>query len=125
MIENASTDRLSITRMRLWCIIGLRPHERVKKQQLLVSLVLHGDLSKAAASDDLTQGVDYSRIQDRVVQAVEASSFHLIETLAEHIARTCLDVPGVLSVEVTVEKPHALAYADSVGVTIVRDRSRE
>ncbi len=111
--------------MRIRCIIGLRPHERVRKQDVLVSVTLHTDLRPSGVSDDLKSGIDYSILHDRIVARVEGSSFSLIESLAEHVARACLEEPRVHCTEVTVEKPRALAYAESVGVTIVRERGTD
>ncbi len=55
---------------------------------------------------------------------VKASSFFLVEKLAEEIARICLEPALVERVTVAVDKPHALRYARSVSVTITRERSR-
>ncbi len=48
----------------------------------------------------------------------------LVERLAQEIADVCLAADArVTEVEVTVEKPGALRFADSVGVTIRRGRN--
>ncbi len=125
MTDLPARDRLFISRMRIRCIIGLRPHERVRKQDVLVSVTLHTDLRPSGVADDLKSGIDYSILHDRIVARVEGSSFSLIESLAEHVARACLEEPRVHCTEVTVEKPRALAYAESVGVTIVRERGTD
>jgi len=54
---------------------------------------------------------------------VEASTFHLCENLASHIADVCLGFERVQEVEVTVDKPGALRFARSVAVQITRKRS--
>ncbi len=51
---------------------------------------------------------------------VEASSFNLIETLAEKIAEVCLEDARVRRADVTVEKPGALRFARTVAVEITR-----
>jgi dihydroneopterin aldolase len=45
-----------------------------------------------------------------------------VETLAEHIAQLLLHEFPIQRVRVEVEKPAAIAEADSVGVTIERRR---
>ncbi|MBI3975833.1 MAG: dihydroneopterin aldolase, partial [Armatimonadetes bacterium] len=59
----------------------------------------------------------------RVIQHVEASTYFLVEALAESIAGICLIDPRVAKVEVSVDKPGALRFARSVGVTITRGRA--
>jgi len=54
---------------------------------------------------------------------VEASSFHLVEALAERIAALCLEEPRVQRARVRVEKPGALRFARNVGVEVTRERS--
>ncbi len=55
-----------------------------------------------------------------MIEHVEGSSYYLVEALAENIAQICLADARVAQAEVGVEKPGALRFADSVGVTIVR-----
>ena len=52
----------------------------------------------------------------------EESGYQLVEALAEEIARLCLLDDRVESARVRVEKPGAIRFARSVGVTIERER---
>jgi dihydroneopterin aldolase len=83
------------------------------------------DTSKAAASDDLADTIDYGSLATRVVSVVEGEPVNLIETLAERIANVCLADRRVEQVEVTVHKPSAPVAVplDDVTVTIKRSRS--
>ena len=125
MSEPLPSDRLFISRLRLRCIIGVRPHERISKQLLLLSVVLYTDVSDAAAQDSLSHTVDYSELQKKIINSVEGSSFELIEALAECVARICLADIRINRVEVTVEKPGASIHAETVGVTIHRHQPLE
>ena len=51
---------------------------------------------------------------------VEASRFHLVETLAEHIAMLILEDFGVASVRVALSKPGAIRSSRDVGVILER-----
>lgn len=115
-------DHIHIDDLLLRCIIGANDWERDKKQDVLINIVLHAELGRAGRSDDLADTVDYRAISKHVIEHVEASTYHLVEALAEHVAQICLDDPRVARVEVDVQKPGALRYARSVGVTIVRER---
>ena len=117
-----STDSLFLRNILVRCIIGVYPHERDKPQNILVSVTLHLPLREVGTADEISQSVDYSDLETRIVQRLEDSSFSLIEAVAEEVAGLCLQNALVREVEVTVEKPQALTYAQSVGVTICRTR---
>lgn len=116
-------DRILIRDLTARCIIGLRPEERDAKQDVAVSLALSTDLSRAGKSDVVGDSVDYCAVKKRVLALMEQSQFHLIEALAEAIASTCLETPGIEEVSVTVDKPGALRFARSVAVEILRRRA--
>lgn len=115
-------DRIYIRDLALRCIIGVYPEERREKQDVIINIVLECDHSAAAKSDDLADAVDYKGLKKEVIQLVEDSSFHLIESLADRIAQLCLHNPKVEKAIVTVDKPAALRFARSVAVEIARGR---
>jgi len=116
-------DRILIRDLRARTIIGVRDWERRDKQEVILNIVLTLDLSDAMLSDNLEDSVDYSAIKKQILDMVEASTFHLCENLASHIADVCLGFERVQEVEVTVDKPGALRFARSVAVQITRKRS--
>jgi FolB domain-containing protein len=118
-------DRIYIRDLFLRCIIGIKPEERKKRQDLLINITLFADLSQACTSDQLEDTIDYKWVKNRIVEMVEHSSYFLVERLAEKIAEICLESPQVHHVRVLVEKPGALRFARSVGVEIVRTRDQE
>ena len=115
-------DRIIIDGMRFHCIIGINDWERVAKQVIELDIALHVDLSKAAASDDVEDTVNYRTISQQVSEFVENSSFGLVEKLADGVARLCLADERVQRVDVRLRKPGALRLADSVGLEITRTR---
>jgi D-erythro-7,8-dihydroneopterin triphosphate epimerase len=116
------SDKIFIKDLLLRCIVGMKPEEREKKQDVLINLNLYGDLLKAGRSDKIADTIDYASLKKRVIELVEGSSFHLIEKLAESIAQLCLQDPKVEAVDVEIEKPGALRFARTVGVSITRER---
>jgi len=116
-------DRIVIRDLLLRCVIGTNAWEREVKQDVVLTVVLHADLRRAGASDALADTVNYRTVAKRIIEHVEASQYHLVEALAEAVAGLCLAEPHVTRVEVTVEKPGALRFARSVGVTVLRERS--
>jgi len=115
-------DRMYIRDIRVRCIIGTKPEERVNRQDLLLNIELVCDLRPAGRSDRLEDTVNYSHLADTLVQTAEKSSFFLVERLAEEAARICLMSPGVQEVNVTIDKPKALDRARSAAVCIHRTR---
>ena len=53
---------------------------------------------------------------------VEASSFFLLEKLADEVAKIALSFPGVEKVWVSVDKPGALRFTRSVAIELVRSK---
>jgi len=115
-------DKIFIDGLLLRCILGTEQEERREKQEVVVNVVLRADVRAAAASDNFEDAVDYRAIKKRILAMAEASSFHLVEALAEAVARICLEHPKVQEAQVRVEKPTALRFARSVGVEIVRGK---
>src|SRR5262245_48243968 len=116
-------DCILIRELTARCIIGVSPEERDTKQDVVVSLALSTDLRRAGGSDLLDDSIDYRAIKKHVLALMEQSQFYLIEALAEAIAQTCLEIPQIHAVRVTLDKPGALRFARSVAVEITRQRS--
>ncbi len=116
------TDQIHIKDLQLRTIIGINADERRERQDVLINLTLYADTRPAGATDDIEQAVNYRTLTKRIIQLVETSQFYLVEKLAAEIAAICLDDARVERVGVTVEKPGALRFARSVGVTIERGR---
>ncbi len=115
-------DRIEIKDLHLRTVIGISQEERRDRQDVLINLVLYVDTRLAGKSDDIAQAVNYRTVTKRIIQLVESSQFYLVEKLAAEIAAICMDDPRVERARVSVEKPGALRFARSVGVTIERGR---
>ena len=115
-------DRIHIKDLVVRGILGINPDERVNKQDILVNVTLWADTSAAAVSDDIEDAVNYKTITKRIIAHLEEGEPMLVERVVQEIADICLDDERVEQVEVTVEKPGALRYARSVGISIIRSR---
>jgi D-erythro-7,8-dihydroneopterin triphosphate epimerase len=116
------TDRILIKDLFLRTIIGINAEERTERQDVLINLSVETDTRRAGLSDDIADAVNYRTLTKQIIELVESSRFLLVERLAEEIARLCLADLRVSKVSVTVEKPQALRFARSVGVSIERSR---
>lgn len=106
---------LFVDGLRIACVVGVNPHERLQKQWVVINLTLWeipGEL-----------WVQYPVAIKKVVDAVETSEYLTIESLATEIARILCVECGVGKITVAVEKPSALTFAKGSGVQITRERA--
>jgi len=113
-------DKIFITALRVDAVIGIYDWEREILQKLVIDLEMDTDIREAARTDDIAHALNYKEISDRVLQFSAASSFGLIESLAEKIAMLVLEEFGVSRVRVTVHKPDAIEAAGDIAVMIER-----
>ena len=79
--------------------------------------------AQAAARDEVSDTLDYRKVVKRVLAFVAASECHLVETLAERVARLILDEFQVGWVRIALSKPGAFRESRDVGVIVERTRS--
>jgi FolB domain-containing protein len=119
-----SLDQIHIRDLLVHAIIGINPVERVTKQDVLVNATLYFDTRQAGASDDMVDSINYSTITKAMKAHIEQSEPGLIEHLVADLARICFETDGrIEEVEITAEKPGAVTFTRSVGVTIRRTRA--
>src|SRR6202022_5071243 len=92
-------------------------------QTVIVDLEISADVRKAALSDSIHATLNYKRVAKRVLGFVEGSQFHLVETLAEHIAMLLLEDFGIAWVRISLSKPGAIRSSRDVGGLLERDRN--
>ena len=119
------SDAIFVTGLLVHAHHGVMRHETKVGQQFAIDLELATDLARAAASDKLVDTVSYASIVEVATRAFTAQSYQLVEAAAGAIADEVLAAfPRIVSVRVTVHKPHApiAAIFSDVGVTILRTR---
>jgi FolB domain-containing protein len=113
------TDRIELRNIRAFGHHGCTPGERESEQPFDINLVLEMDLSVAAASDSLSDSVDYAVIYADVVKIVSSTSFNLLEKLAAKILDNILTHKLVQSARISIGKPGLLDGSTAI-VTIER-----
>jgi dihydroneopterin aldolase len=116
-------DKIFIHALKAEAIIGIYDWERQVRQTVLIDLELAADVRKAAMTDSIDDTLNYKRVAKRILAFVESSQFHLVETLAEHLAMLVLDEFGISWVRITLSKPGAVRSSRDVGVSVERDRA--
>jgi 7,8-dihydroneopterin aldolase/epimerase/oxygenase len=113
-------DRILINSLVVAATIGVDARERCAPQRLEIDLALDGDFR--GLEDDLNRTTDYAAVADGLRIECARSEFHLLETLAEHLAgRLFATFPLVRVVEMEIRKD-ILASARHAGVRIRRER---
>ena len=115
-------DHVFIEGLQIDTVIGIYDWERKIRQPLVFDLELAFDNRVPAATDAIGDTLDYKAISHRIVEFVSASSFGLVETLAERVAAIVLDEFAVTRVRLKLSKPGAVRGARAVGVSIERSR---
>lgn len=115
-------DTVFIRDLRIPTVVGIFEWERRIRQEIRLDIEMGFDIRRAAGSDDIGDALDYKAVSQRVRAHVEASSFQLVEALAESIATLILKEFEVSSVKLTLNKTGAVRDAQDVGVHIERSR---
>ena len=114
-VNNAT---INISNLRLRAYIGFNPEEKVKKQDLVINIEIKYALNDGILNDQVEHALDYKTITKEVIEYVEDGHFLLLEKLVADVLDLCSKNPAVNSARVTIDKPHALRFADSVSLSL-------
>jgi dihydroneopterin aldolase len=113
-------DIITLEGLRADTLLGVYPRERVLPQSVEIDLKIGFASATAGASDRLADTIDYAAVAERIRADLATTRFHLLEALAEHIARMLLADFGAAWVRVSVNKLGVIAGVRRVGLTIER-----
>lgn len=119
-------DRISIYGISATGYHGVFDHEKRDGQKFIIDVVLHVDITRAAASDNVADTVHYGEVSELVVEQIQAGPWDLIEKLGSEIAEAILAAyPGVQQIDVVVHKPQAPIPVPFSDVTITLTRRQK
>ena len=104
-------------------IIGIREHEKTKKQKIKFNIVVDVDQNTVPDEKDIKSVVDYEQITNKLENLVKNKKYNFLESLAEDSFKKIFEDKRINSVKIKIEKPDAIKNADSVGVEIFKSRS--
>ncbi|AWB69071.1 dihydroneopterin triphosphate 2'-epimerase [Saccharobesus litoralis] len=110
--------RISIKNLRLRTYIGFNQSEKENKQDVVINAHIYYGADRAVTTDNVQDAVNYKTITKRIIRHVEDGRFLLLEKLTQDVIDICRDHPWIEQVEVEVDKPHALRFADSVSLCL-------
>jgi len=115
-------DHVFIEDLRIDTVVGIYDWERRTRQTIALDIEMGFDNTRPAGTDAIDDTLDYKAVSKRLIAFVEASSFQLVETLAERCAALIRDEFGVQWLRLKLSKPGAVRGARAVGVVIERGR---
>ncbi|MBN4074984.1 MAG: dihydroneopterin aldolase [SAR86 cluster bacterium] len=113
-------DIVYIRGLEVKTVIGIYDWEKAIKQKITIDIEMASDIKKAAASDEISDALDYKSVSKRLISFVEESEIQLIETLAEKISEIVLSEFDVSWLKLSLGKPGAVTGSRDVGVIIER-----
>jgi len=112
--------RVILRGLRLRGRHGVSATERETDQDFLVDIECPTDVVSAAATDDIADTLDYTRLSAIAAAVIEGPPRHLLETLADSIARRIVDETTVRSVRVTVVKVRPGGMSGPAAIEVTR-----
>lgn len=114
-----STDAtINIHNLRLRTFIGFNPEEMQKQQDVVINIEINYTIAESVLRDQVEGALNYKVITKRVIEHVEDGRFLLLEKLVADVLAICSDHPGINHARVSIDKPHALRFADSVSLAL-------
>lgn len=118
LAQQFSLATINITNLRLRTYIGFNPEERVKKQDVVLNIRISYRPNPSVLEDQVDGALNYKTITKAIIRQVEDGRFLLLEKLVSDVLLTCSSHPDVIHASVTIDKPHALRFAESVSLTL-------
>lgn len=109
---------IHIKNLRLRTFIGFNPEELEKQQDVIVNAEIHYPAAAAADSDDVENALNYKVLTKEMIAHTEHGAFKLLERLTADLLEIIMQDKKVSYAHVTVDKPHALRFADSVSLSL-------
>ena len=118
------SDKVLIRNLQCDVLIGVYDFERETKQRVIFDIDCLVDNRQAGRTDDVKDAVDYAQVVGLVEDLCNSTQYHLLEALAEHVARDALDCFAALNgIVITLYKPDIMPNDVNVAIQIERMRT--
>ena len=109
--------------LKISCIIGVYPRERVTLQPLFLDIDMEIDIRQAAKTENVRDTVDYAGVAQMLTNLVQDKKFKLIESVAVQSCDLIMSIyTNVIFCRVQVRKPEAMPQAKWVSVVVEQHR---
>ncbi len=114
---------IGIEELKISCIIGILPHERVEEQELILDLEIETDFSQLAQEQNIEKTIDYADLADWLEMWIQEKKFLLLETLAEQASQEIFSRYHLAqTLRLKIRKPAAIPRARAAVISIDRKR---
>lgn len=115
-------DKIIINGLTLYAHHGVDEREQAVGQRFYIDIELRGDLSRAGRSNEIKDTIDYREVCEIVTDVVKGKRYHLLEALADDVARRLLQRFRPTEVMVRIRKPNPSidGLVDYVGCEVIR-----
>lgn len=113
-------DTIFISELKVQTNLGVPEWERMVAQTIIVDIEIAYDLAAACQSDAIEDTIDYGAVVNRIRETLEAHSFKLVESLAEHVCQLIFNEFKAAKVRIKVAKPAILPGLKALGVILER-----
>ena len=104
-------------------IIGIHKKEKINKQKIIFNIVINVNQNIFPDENNLSSIVDYEKITNKLENLAKTKKYNFLESLAEDSFKEIFADRRINSVKIKIEKPNAIANAQSVGVEVFKSRS--
>ncbi|CAL1329283.1 FolB domain-containing protein [Candidatus Providencia siddallii] len=115
-------DIIFIEQLLVFTKIGIYDWEQKIEQKLILNIELGYIKNHFFFKKKAKHYLDYEKVSKLIILYLKKNKFNLIEEVAEKIANLLIINFKSPWVRVKVLKPHAIAYANQVGVIIERKK---
>ena len=113
--------KIGIKDLRITCIVGLYPEERVQEQDIYIDIEIHYNFASAVSMGNTDKTLDYAHIAENLTRWIQKEQFILLETLAEKsVNKLFSEYQGIERCLFTVKKPQAISHASYAYISIER-----
>ncbi|MFM7085815.1 MAG: dihydroneopterin aldolase [Cyanobium sp.] len=118
----AISDAIHVSGLRLWAHVGVLEQERQLGQWFELEFWLGGDLSRAAANDDLNASFDYVGAIEALRQLSRTLICCTLEHFSERILSRLEELYGPIPIRLELRKCHAPIPGFDGTVAVCRQR---
>jgi 7,8-dihydroneopterin aldolase/epimerase/oxygenase len=121
--KNTIKRTVLIKDFTIYEIIGIHQKEKINKQKIIFNIVINVNQNISPDENNLASIVDYEKITNKLEILVKNKKYNFLESLAEDSFNEIFADKRINSVKIKIEKPDAIANAQSVGVEVFKSRS--
>ena len=110
--------KINIRDLRLRTFIGINDDEKKNQQDVVINIQIHYHAQKAVTFNVIEEALNYRTITKKVITHVEQNRFLLLERMTDEVLSLVMEHPQAMRADVTIDKPHALRFSDSVSISL-------